>query len=176
MSSVKQSHSPNVRNVKNKAKGDKSKHSDLALKNRINDLHGKISKGKKHEIRISFDSIAKSDSKAFGILLSSLKQYKVLQLWTDNVKMDQIFKQKVIKATREFESPLGPDKKSAQNTISTDTNENIFVLKGVKSMLSNSRCLRLLHFVNLKLSPEGWQNLADGISNNSTLYKIAINQ
>jgi hypothetical protein len=130
----------------------------------------------KTEIRVSFDSFSKSDAKPFGQLLTTSCDRTVIQIWTDNCKIEQIMKLKNIKATKEYETPIGPDEKAVKNNLACDTNENIFVIRGLRSHLQSTRNLRLLHFVNLRLSHDGWNTLSNGITENKSLYKFALNQ
>ena len=100
----------------------------------------------------------------------------MVQLWTDACKLDQIFKTKIKKATKEGDGFLGPENKLGQNTISYDTHENIFVIRGLRLLLNTTRNLRLLHLVGIKISQEGWDALGDGLKNNKSLYKLSINR
>jgi len=92
------------------------------------------------------------------------------------MKIDQIFKSKIIKATKEMETPVPIDKKAALKSISCDINENIFVVRGMRTLLSKTKKLRLIHLTGLRLSLEGWSAVAEGISNNASLYKFALNR
>lgn len=115
---------------KSKKKEEISRHANEANQSRINELNEKVSKGSKKEIRISFDSFTKSDAKAFGQLLIKSRNRTVIQLWTDKFKIGKFLKGKILKATKEHETPIKPDEKSMNNSLSCDVNENIFVIKG----------------------------------------------
>lgn len=150
---------------------------DSKLQSRVRDLEDKLSKGKfAKEIRISFDTIAKSDSKAFGYFVSNATNRSVIQLWTEAWKLDQIFKKKIIKATKYWEGNPLPEERASENMISLDIYENIFVAKGFKTLLTATKSLRLLHLVGIKFSQDSWEYLNEGISNNYSLYKISINR
>lgn len=77
--------------------------------------------------------MAKSNVKIFGQLLAKSKNRTVIQLWTDKFKIGKYLKATIIKATKEEETPIKPDEKSQYNTLSCDTNENIFVIRGMNN-------------------------------------------
>lgn len=150
---------------------------DSKMQGRVRDLEDSFSKGKfTKEIRISFDSIAKSDSKAFGYFISNATSRTVIQFWTEAWKLDQIFKKKIIKGTKYWEISPIPEEKASENMISIDVYENIFVAKGFKTLLTATKSLRLLHLVGIKFSQESWEYLNEGLNNNHSLYKVAINR
>ena len=173
----------NENNIAKKRKSKSANHSntianlDSKLQGRVRDLESKLTKGKfSKEIRVSFDSIAKSDAKAFGYFIANAITRKVIQLWTEAWKLDQIFKKRIIKATKYWEDSPIPEEKASENMISIDINENIFVARGFKALLATTKSLRLLHLVGIKFAQESWVQLGDGIGNNHSLYKIAINR
>ena len=49
-------------------------------------------KENRKEIRTSMDTIAKSDAKPLGQLLSKAKNRPVVQFWVDKIKIDKILK------------------------------------------------------------------------------------
>lgn len=64
---------------------DNTENVESKMHSRVRELEDKLSKGKSpKEIKISVDSIAKSDSKAFCCLLTNSTKRVVIQLWTES--------------------------------------------------------------------------------------------
>ena len=177
MSKAKSSLSSKKRKAKSAPRKDTAENSESKVQSRVRELEDKLSKGKSpKEIRISIDLIAKSDSKAFCCLLANSKKRVVIQLWTESWKLDEIFKKKMIKASKHLEHFILPDEKPSENMLSLDLFETINVAKGFKALLCLTKSLRFLHLVGIRFSQEAWEQLGDGITNNKSLYKLSINR
>ena len=176
---AKRNETINARQRKSKSatNHDKASNLDSKLQGRVRDLEDKLSKGKfAKEIKISFDTIAKSDAKAFGVFIANATNRRVIQLWTEAWKPDQILKRRIVTATKYWEGNSLPEEKESENMISIDVHENIFVARGFKTLLSTTKNLKFLQLVGIKFSQESWDQLGHGIGNNNSLYKVAINR
>ena len=97
------------RKAKSAPRNENSSNIDQKIYSRMRELEDKITKGKSPKVlKTSIDLIAKSDSRPFGYLLSNSIKRVVIQLWTESFKLDEIFKKKILKATKHWEHILFP--------------------------------------------------------------------
>jgi hypothetical protein len=120
-------------------------------------------------LQTSMDAVDKTDCQQFGYILNDFRTFETVKIWSDLITLVKLEKKKKM-----YVAPDMVQSKLAQTKISQNPGDNIRVMRQLRFQIMYSNKLQNLQLTGIKMRPEGWSCISEGLERSRQLIRMSI--